>query len=310
MSDLDARQLRYFVETATTGSMSQAARHLYVSQQALSKGITALETTLGAQLFVREKSGVALTDFGRFFLKRARLSLETLNFASESLSDFSSGINRTIALGMPPRCLVDFGGTLSPARLYALQRAYPHVQFEFVEAGEEELTRRLESGSLQFAIGTRRDDETYRNVLLGEFPLVVIVSRDNPLSRKARLTPYDLASGRIIMSPEDGSLERLVRRLARRTATELRVSPLKVSSVDPAELIVDLDLFSVCLEQHATRTTSTEHVALVPLVDGRGERVSVALNLSWHASLPIEAPERALINYISALYARQEQVEA
>ena len=309
MPDLDARQLRYFVTTAETGSMSQAARQLYVSQQALSKSITALETTLGAALFVREKSGVVLTDFGQFFLKRARLSLETFDFAAGSLRDFSSGINRTISLGMPPRCLTDFGGTLSPARLYALQKAYPHVQFEFVEADERELAQRLEDGDLQFVIGEQRDDEAYRGVLLGDFPLVVIVSRDNPLSRRAQLAPQDLASGQIVTGPEDGGLERLVNELARRTATELRTSPIKVSSVDPSDLIVDRDLFSVCPEQHAMRTASTERVALVPLVDEHGKRVSVALSLFWRANLPLQAPERALINYISALYAHREEDE-
>ena len=47
------RQLEYLVAVADTGSLRQAARRLGVTQPTLTVQITALEETLGVQLFER-----------------------------------------------------------------------------------------------------------------------------------------------------------------------------------------------------------------------------------------------------------------
>lgn len=56
--------LTYFLEIAQTGSFSLAARHLYVSQQGLSKAIQALERELDTTLFERTGKRVHLTEAG------------------------------------------------------------------------------------------------------------------------------------------------------------------------------------------------------------------------------------------------------
>ncbi len=194
-SELEIHQIRYFVETAKTGSMSQAAKNLYVSQQALSKGVANLEEALGAELFVRTKSGVSLTAFGQFFLARAKLVLSSVEFAGNSLRDFSTGTRRTIALGMPSECTTDFGGTLSPTKLYALQQTSPNVTFEFVELRIAEIQKRLDNGTLQFGISGEYDEKRYDNVLLDVFPMTVLVSKNNPLANKPYVSLADLAGG-------------------------------------------------------------------------------------------------------------------
>lgn len=305
MSDFDLRQLRYFVETAAAGSMSQAAKRLFVSQQALSKGITALEAQLGAPLFVRGRGGVELTPFGAFFLKRAKMSLQVLDFAGDSLRDFSSGAVRTVSLGMPSNCLSDFGGTLSAPKLYELQRAFPRVTFEFEEVDTPEMCHRLEEGALQFGIGDGLDELAYERRLLGRFRIVAIVSNENPLSRGARVRPEDLAGGYVALSPGDEGTRRLLSRLGDQAGVRIPFSPIRIMSVDNAELVVSPDTFVVRPEQHARRTTSTDRVSLVPLVDATGEDVFVSLFLNWRRGLPLGDAERALVRYIVGLYERR-----
>ncbi|MGW8763388.1 LysR family transcriptional regulator [Streptomyces sp. NPDC055815] len=69
--DVDTRLLRYFVAVAEEGSLTRAAERLYVSQPALTKQIKHLEALLGARLFTRSKSGMALTEPGRVLAERA-----------------------------------------------------------------------------------------------------------------------------------------------------------------------------------------------------------------------------------------------
>ena len=52
---------RIFLETAKHGSISAAAKHLYVTQPAVSVGIIQLETELGVKLFHRMSRGIKLT---------------------------------------------------------------------------------------------------------------------------------------------------------------------------------------------------------------------------------------------------------
>ncbi|MEU9800918.1 LysR family transcriptional regulator [Streptomyces sp. NPDC051000] len=63
--DVDTRLLRYFAAVAEEGSLTGAARRLFVSQPALTKQIRRLEDDLGVPLFARSRSGMALTEAGR-----------------------------------------------------------------------------------------------------------------------------------------------------------------------------------------------------------------------------------------------------
>ena len=55
-----------FYTVAKTGNISKAANQLYISQPAISKSISKLESELGTALFSRSSRGVALTEEDRF----------------------------------------------------------------------------------------------------------------------------------------------------------------------------------------------------------------------------------------------------
>ncbi len=63
---------RFFLATSGAGSFTKAARNLGVTQPTLSRRIEHLEQQLGVRLFVRMKTGVALTSNGESILQTAR----------------------------------------------------------------------------------------------------------------------------------------------------------------------------------------------------------------------------------------------
>ena len=69
---MNLQQLRYAVEVAKTGSITAAAKNLYMGQPNLSKSIRELEAELGITLFERTARGVAPTKNGEDFLGYAR----------------------------------------------------------------------------------------------------------------------------------------------------------------------------------------------------------------------------------------------
>lgn len=72
---MNIQSLRYAVEISRTGSISQAAENLFISQPSLSKSIHELEASLGVQLFRRTHRGMQPTPEGEDFLLRARAIL-------------------------------------------------------------------------------------------------------------------------------------------------------------------------------------------------------------------------------------------
>lgn len=64
-------QLQYLLEIHRTGSVTQAAKNLYVSQSSVSLSLSALEKELGFSIFVRSKKGLSPTEKGIHVIRHA-----------------------------------------------------------------------------------------------------------------------------------------------------------------------------------------------------------------------------------------------
>ena len=69
-------QLRYAIEVADAGSITQAAKRLFIAQPSLSKAVSELEAEMGIAIFDRSSRGVTLTEEGTRFLSYARQVVE------------------------------------------------------------------------------------------------------------------------------------------------------------------------------------------------------------------------------------------
>lgn len=80
------RALEYLIAAAEERSFSAAARRLGVSQPAVQKMVTALETQLGTTVFERRSSGLTITGDGSAYVARCRVILEELRQADDTLA--------------------------------------------------------------------------------------------------------------------------------------------------------------------------------------------------------------------------------
>ena len=77
-------QLEQIIEIANTGTISQAAVNLFISQPNLSLSIKQAEEELGTKLFYRKSSGMTLTPSGIEFVERAKEILQQIDALSEA----------------------------------------------------------------------------------------------------------------------------------------------------------------------------------------------------------------------------------
>ncbi|WP_085830020.1 LysR family transcriptional regulator [Collinsella vaginalis] len=76
-------QLKYVLAVAREGSISRAAKTLFISQPSLSAAVHELEAELGITLFRRTSTGVAVTTDGEEFLGYARQVIEQTDLIEE-----------------------------------------------------------------------------------------------------------------------------------------------------------------------------------------------------------------------------------
>lgn len=95
---MDTELARTFLVVVATGSFVDAAQRLHVTQSTVSTRIQRLEEILGAELFVRNKSGTTLTSAGQQFQRHAALLTSTVELARQEIG-IVSGFSSTLRVG-------------------------------------------------------------------------------------------------------------------------------------------------------------------------------------------------------------------
>jgi len=179
--------IRQFLAVVETGSFTQAAARIRVTQPTLSAGIADLERMVGSRLFIRDRRHVRLSEAGGRFLPLAR-ELDRNFRAVDSFGvkpqadwpELKLGVIRSIAAPALQRVVV------------ALAEAF---SIELVEGSDSELRAALASGRVDMTLGLLRPDDAADGAIeLWEEPYVLFVQSAHPLAGQADVAPEDLVS--------------------------------------------------------------------------------------------------------------------
>lgn len=129
MAILDDFRLRVFMAVAEQGSFTKAARSLGISQPAVSQNIGELEKTVGAELFLRQRGMVALTERGVTFKEYALRVLYWCDAAENAFSGpASAGTKITVSCDPMSQTAV------LPDLIARASASVPGLQFDIVPA--------------------------------------------------------------------------------------------------------------------------------------------------------------------------------
>lgn len=169
---LDFDVLKSYVAVAEEKSFSTAAKHLFISQQSLSKQIARLEEELGSQLFLRSRP-LGLTTDGKLFLQTAKEILQLRQEYEDNSSRgtgtaqvLNIGIEHTVARAVLPHVLPGF------------LDAYPDTFLRLYEESPEVLQKSVARDGVDLVIGSiSGTPDNYESVPLCRKEQVLVVPK-------------------------------------------------------------------------------------------------------------------------------------
>jgi DNA-binding transcriptional LysR family regulator len=260
-------QLRIFVAVAEREHMTEAARHLHLTQSAVSGAIAALERQHAVRLFDRVGRSVALNQIGRDFLVEARGVLSRAAAAEAVLSDLSGLRRGRLAIHATPT----IASYWLPTRLVTFKDAYPGVELQVIIGNTDEVTQAVVEGRSELGfVGVIRPEVALASQPVGFDQLLLLVRPDHPWSDRRPLKAADFQAGTwVLREPGSGvraSFDQALRRAG------LLPSDLNVSMTLPSNEAV-----LAAAEAGAGATALSESVAAPALAIGSLVRASFVL---------------------------------
>lgn len=232
--------LRTFMIAADVGSFSQAARHVHLSQAAVSLQIRELESRLGVTLFERSKGRrLQISPAGERLLPLAQHVVKAYRDLEQELSAFKGLSQGVIQLGATSTP----GIYLMPYALDAFARQMPGVKVSLHVLDLEPLRHALRNGELDLAVSEEeiqaRDLPKWDRDPLLEDELVIITPPLHPWASRQEVELQELFDEPFILRPQDSSIRKLQSNL------------LAARGFDPEQLKCRFELGSTEAIKHA-----------------------------------------------------------
>lgn len=184
MINVTLSQLETFIAVAERHGFHAAARHLNVSQSAVSLRINLLEQRLGLRLFERTTRSVALTPEGERLLNTARHTLHDIERLIFQLSD-EGALNRG---RFRMAALPSTAATIVPVALAGFRERYPNIQIHVIDSVADRAVSAVLTGDVEFALTTGVQQPpglTFEQLFTDE--CLVVVPHDHPFAKESSI---------------------------------------------------------------------------------------------------------------------------
>jgi DNA-binding transcriptional LysR family regulator len=170
---MNLNHLKAFIKVVQTGSFKEAAKHLSVSQPAISQRIQTLEEYLKTRLLSKDHEGVQLTSHGRTLYEKSSSILSLWDEVENEI--WGTKVSGRLVFGassIPSEYIL-------PALLKTYRSFYPDVKLHLRISGTSEVIRWLRDRTLDIAItGEPATQEGIHSFPIMEDTMKVIIPVD------------------------------------------------------------------------------------------------------------------------------------
>ena len=179
---MNLKEQEYVCALAENGTITAAAKALFISQPALSIYINNLEKSLGVRLFERVGKQFILTYAGEQYVEKAKTILRLSHELDEKLKDITGNYSGRIRIGVQMRRATGF----LPPLIAAYEKEFPGVEVIIHEGNMRELKEDIQNFKADLLLCNRVDLPPYmESFVVFKERLLIAVPKDHPINEKA-----------------------------------------------------------------------------------------------------------------------------
>jgi len=230
MAQLENFRLKVFRAVAQNLSFREAAKHLFLTQPAVTLQVKALENDLGVRLFDRSANGISLTRQGSVLLAYANKLAQLVSEAEQALTTDDGEPSGELSLGAS----TTIAQYVLPWLLRAFLDENPRVQVSLQSGNTREIVRLLleDKVSLGLIEGPARD----RGVHVERFMEDELVLITPPNFESEQLSCRELAASTLLLREHGSGSRQVVESALEKAGLKLK-SFTKVMELDSTEAI-------------------------------------------------------------------------
>jgi len=233
--DINYELYKVFYYVATSLSFSEASKHLFISQSAVSQSIKTLERKLDQPLFIRSTKKVQLTPAGKILLKHIEPAMNLIHRGENQLLD-----TNTLGLGQ-----LHIGASDTICRYFLVpylkqfHKKFPHVPIKVTNATSLSCVDLLEQGKVDIIVTNfpnSRLTNSYMQKTVGNFSDVFIANPAYFNLKQQEISFHELKQYPILMLDRKSTTSEFLHNLFLQHQLEL-IPEVELSSND---LLIDL----------------------------------------------------------------------
>ncbi len=277
---IDSRQLYAFLILARTGSFTQTARELFLTQSAVSHSIKSLETDMGCRLFDRVGKTVMLTQAGEQLLPHGERILKEMDQARSGMGTLKNWGFHRLRVGAPAA----FSDHLLPGVILKLREEHPRTlpALELTDGTDPLAFLEERRVDLVLALAGKPDERFSPSPVFQE-DLVFAVLPTHPWSRLSAAPLDEIGPQPLILPGRNTPGWRLIDEHFR--ADQIAINPAFETASVPAALALARGGAGVALVPSWSITSDCGLIAVIPgrrrlrrqwvLVHWRGRRLNL-----------------------------------
>ncbi len=235
LMDINYELYKVFYYVATTLSFSEASKHLFISQSAVSQSIKVLEKKLAQTLFVRSTKKVQLTPEGELLFRHIEPAMNLIKQGENQLLEANTLNGGQLRIGASDTI---FRYYLVPY-LSRFHKEYPHVHIKVTNQTSIQCAGLLEQGQVDFVVINYPNSAlsgTHTPRIINEFHDVFVASREFFALEGRMLSLRQLQEYPILMLDRKSTTSEFLHSLFYRSHLDL-VPEIELSSND---LLIEL----------------------------------------------------------------------
>ncbi|MFY3386717.1 LysR family transcriptional regulator [Paracidovorax sp. MALMAid1276] len=276
--------LRYFLEVAESGSLTEASARLHVAASALSRQIAGLEAQLGTPLFDRHPRGMVLTAAGEILAVHAR---RTVLDAERALGEI--GALQGLRTGQVRLATSDaFANELVPRLCVEFQRTHAGIEFSVMALPTAQVPEAVRSGAadigLCFSRAPHKDIAVaYRQVA----PVLALIPPGHPLAGAASVTLAQMAHYPLALPPPETTVRQMIDIVCSRQGLQLSALLISNHAKTVLNFVAHGGGLSVASEIAARHLVASGDIVAVPISDAGMDLRDLEVQTLAGRSLPV-----------------------